>query len=260
MEPIAASEAARPASPDRLLDGRLTFSQPAGGYRAAIDPVLLAAAAGELAPGTRALEAGCGAGAALLCLAWREPAAAITGLEIQPDLADLARANVAANGFQDRCTIVTGDLAAPAAGDQRDFDLVLANPPYVRAGQTAPPERGKAAAVQEGALDLEGWVAALARGLRPKGRLTLIHRADRLDRLTAAMSARGLGDVALLPLWPSAGRPAKRVIVTARKGVKGDARLAPGLVLHDADGAFTPLAATILRDGAAVPASAWGAG
>lgn len=259
MAPSAVSEAAI-ASADSLLDGRLAFRQPARGYRAAIDPVLLAAAAGTLGAGTRVLEAGCGAGAALLCLAWRQPGAAITGLEIQPELAELARANIAANGFQERCHVVTGDVAEAATGDQRDCDLVLANPPFCPVGETASPEPSKAAAVQEGTLDLDGWVAALARRLQPKGRLTLIHRADRLDRLCAAFSACGLGEVALLPLWPLAGQAAKRVIATARKGVKGGARLAPGFVLHTADGAFTAEAAAILRDGAALPARAWGDG
>src|SRR5512139_3877326 len=65
---------------DRLLGGRVRLQQPASGFRAAIDPVLLAAAvpAGE---GDIVLDVGCGTGAAALCLATRVEAAHVTGIE-----------------------------------------------------------------------------------------------------------------------------------------------------------------------------------
>ena len=83
---------------DRFLDGRLTILQPKDGYRAAMDPVLLAAAIPAKA-GERALELGCGAGVASLCLARRVPGLHVTGLEVQAAYADLARRNAEANGI-----------------------------------------------------------------------------------------------------------------------------------------------------------------
>ena len=59
---------------------RVQLVQPARGYRAGLDAALLAAAV-ELAPGDRALEVGCGAGAALFQLAARAPAARLAGIE-----------------------------------------------------------------------------------------------------------------------------------------------------------------------------------
>ena len=75
--------------------------------------------------------------------------------------------------------------------------------------------------------------------LRHDGRLTLIHRADRLSEVLAALLGRA-GEVIVVPLWPTAGQPAKRVLVQARKGARGPLRLAPGLVLHDERGGFEP--------------------
>ena len=98
----------------------------------------------------------------------------------------------------------------------------------------------------EGAADLQAWIGFALSRLKPRGGLTIIQRADRLHEILAALG-RGAGDISILPLWPKAGRPAKRVIVQARKGLKGGVNLLPGLVLHEADGAYTPAAEAVLR-------------
>lgn len=87
--------------------------------------------------------------------------------------------------------------------------------------------------------------------LRPKGTLVVVHRADRLDELLAALRGK-VGEVILFPLWPKAGRPAKRILVRARKSVQSPLTLHPGLILHQEDGAYTPDADSVLRLGAAI--------
>ena len=85
-------------SQDRLLGGRVQLAQPLGGYRVAVDPVLLAAAvparAGELAA-----DFGAGSGAVGLCLAARVQGCRVVGLEREPDLAALTRANASDMGL-----------------------------------------------------------------------------------------------------------------------------------------------------------------
>ncbi len=236
---------------DRLLGGRVILRQPAEGYRTAIDPVLLAAAA----PATDrpVLDLGCGVGAAALCLAARVPDCRLTGLELQPDLARLARENVAENRLDGRIDIVTGDLLDPPPGlGEPVFQGVLANPPFMEAGHSVPPDGSRAIASHERAATLDDWAALAGRVLMHKGWLAMIHRADRLDALCAALHP-AFGDIRLLPLWPKRGRPARRVIVLARKGVRARATLLPGLVLHREDGKFTAEADAVLRDGAALP-------
>jgi tRNA1(Val) A37 N6-methylase TrmN6 len=246
----AAPEADARTTRDALLGGRVAFRQPATGYRAAVDPVLLAASVPAATRGS-VLELGCGAGAALLCLAHRLPNLKIVGLERDPALAALARDNAAANGMAERVGILAGDLLAPPdrlAGNA--FDAVIANPPYLEPGRAGDRGRGaKRAATVEGAADLAAWVTAALGFAKPKGRVVFIHRADRLADLLAAFGNRA-GGVVVFPLWPKLGAPAKRVIVTARKGVKSPLKLAAGMVLHEADGRYTPAANAILRDGA----------
>lgn len=234
-----------PPKESRLLDGRVALLQPARGYRVAIDPVLLAAAVPASA-GERLLELGCGSGAAALCLLARVPAASVTGLELNPELAALARENARRSGL--RLEVLEGDLLAPPAQLPAKFDQVLMNPPFLAAGSaTASGVATRAAANIEGAATLADWIAAALARLEWGGRLTLIHRADRLDEILALLRGRA-GALRVLPLLPVAGRAARRVIVGARKGSRAPLMLLPGLVLHEADGSFTPAAQKVLRE------------
>lgn len=238
---------------DDFLGGRLRLTQPAAGYRAGADAVLLAAACPARA-GHSVLDLGCGAGAALLCLGVRVPGLVLTGLERDAVVADLARANAQAAGLTAR--IVTGEIEQmPAALRAESFDHVLANPPFFGPGTPAPdPYR---AAARHEVTPLAAWIDAGLRRLRPGGRLTLIHRAERLDAILATLGGRA-GDVVILPVAPRAGRAAGRVIVAARKGARGPLRLLSPLVLHAAarhlhDGEdLTPAAQAVLRNAAAL--------
>ena len=78
--------------------------------------------------------------------------------------------------------------------------------------------------------------------------------AARFDAGVAALRGAGCGSVLLLPLAPREGQAAKRVLIMARRGGRGPARLLPPFVLHGPDGAFTPAAEAILRDAAPLPA------
>jgi len=234
-------------SDDRLLGGRVRLTQPKQGYRVAIDPILLAAAV-PVQSGERILDAGCGTGAAALCLAARVPDCTLTGVELDAELAAIARANVAANGFEGRIAIVESALS----DYQGAFDQALTNPPFYETDRhTSSRAATKAAAHGEGALDLAGWIKAVAKLLKPGGRLTLIHRADRIGDLLGAFEGR-FGAALLFPLWPKDGVEAKRILVSAITGRRTLPRLLPGLVLHQPDGAYTPQAQAILRNAAAL--------
>ena len=138
---------------------------------------------------------------------------------------------------------------APLAGTA---DLVLTNPPYLDPTRSRLPEDDRRRAAYAMPADgLAAWIAVAATCLKPGGLLVLIHRADAVPDLLAACRPL-FGNVVLLPILPQADRPARRVLIRARKGSGAPFAIAPPLVLH-ADGAFTPLAAAIHRGEACVP-------
>lgn len=236
---------------DHFLGGRLRLLQPRRGYRAATDPVLLAAAVAARA-GDAVLDLGCGAGAAALALGVRVPGLALTGLEVQPGYADLARRNAALNGLE--LAVIEGDIAAlPAVLRAQSFDHVIANPPYYAPTSPAAADAGRALALRE-AAPAAIWVDVGLRRLRPGGTLTVIHLAERLPALLTAIEGRG--SAVVLPLSARTGRAAGRVIVQVRKGGRAPFRLLAPLVLHagsahDGDREdFSPEAQAVLRRGA----------
>lgn len=241
-------------SRDAFLGGRLHLYQPKAGYRAGVDPVLLAAAV-PARPGQSVLELGCGAGAAIFCLGARVADLALTGVELQPAYAELARRNAAENGLP--FEIFCADLGVlPAALRQRQFDHVIANPPYFRPGaHSRAVDAGRATALSETETPLALWVAVAAKRLAPKGYLHMIQRVDRLPEMLAACEGR-LGAPEVLPLAARAGRAPELVILRARKGGRAAFRLHAATILHDGErhledgGGYGPEIIDVLRGGA----------
>jgi tRNA1(Val) A37 N6-methylase TrmN6 len=236
-------ETPAPLTHDRLLGGRVIIAQPAKGYRAGLDAALLAAACDAKA-GDRVLDAGCGAGAVMLAAAVRRPGVRFVGLERDPDAAALARRNIVDNGLADRAEAVTGEVEA---GGLAGFDAVLANPPFFDdPGALRAPHPAKRGAWMADA-GLDGWMSFLIEAVRDGGRITLIHRAERLADILALLAKRA-GSVQVRPVHPFADAPAKRVLVRAIRGGRAPLQLLPPLVLHERGGAkHTPQVEAILR-------------
>lgn len=246
------------ATDDAFLGGALSLLQPRAGYRAGLDAVMLAAsvpARADLSP-LRVLDVGAGVGTAGLCLARRVATARVVLLEREPELAALARENVARNGLDERVEVVEADISQPAAElaalglAPESFDHVIANPPYHRTGAGTP----SAVALKAGAhampeADLEHWARFMARMARAGACATLIHKAEALGDILAVLDGR-FGAIKVLPLNPREGEPAHRVIVRGLKGRRAPLTLLAGMVLHGPDNAFAPTVDAILRAGA----------
>jgi|TARA_B100000029_G_scaffold497301_1_gene564758 tRNA1(Val) A37 N6-methylase TrmN6 len=236
---------------DWLLGGRVCLKQPSKGYRVSIDSVLLAASIPAV-EGEHLLELGSGTGAASLCLLKRVSGCKIIGIENNQDMLFLSRENTLLNKLDNFVTFVNADVAdLPVQILQQGFDHVFSNPPYLQVSRSDRREfsiRENDFANVEGDADLSLWIKAMTLALKPKGRLTLIHRADRLEEILSILDKHA-GEIVVFPLWPKHGRSAKRVIISARKGVSTPLRLSSGLVLHESDGAYTKEVSHILDNG-----------
>ena len=216
-------------SVDAFLGGSVQIAQPLKGYRAGVDPVLLAASIPAVS-GQTVLELGCGGGVASLCLGRRVSGLKLTGVEIQPAYAALARANALRNDIA--FEVFQADLnALPSDILDHRFDHVLANPPYYdRARSTRAHDDGREIGLGE-ATPLKNWVRVASKRLAPRGHLHFIHRVERLPELLSAMPA-SLGSIEVQPLCPRAGRNPHLVLVRAKKEGRADFCLHAPIVMH----------------------------
>jgi tRNA1Val (adenine37-N6)-methyltransferase len=232
----------------QLLGGRVIYRQPATGFRSGIEPVLLAASV-PIRANQHVLEAGTGAGAALLCLSARVQGVRATGVEADAATAELAAANASANGFA--AVEVIADRIETAALPHR-FDHAIANPPYHPPNGTASPLATREAAKRGSDALMATWIGRLSGALRDRGSLTLIVPAGMVPPCLAAMTQYRCPCTDLFPLWPKIGVPAKLVLLRGVKRGRTPMRIAAGLVLHNPDGSFTDAAQAILAEGAAL--------
>ncbi len=186
----------------------------------------------------RGIDLGCGSGILALLLLHRTPGLRMTGLELLPEAAELARENLARNGLDGRGEILTGDIREhrrllPAGG----FDLAVANPPYFPVARGAlSPDPDRAAARGELACTLDELCAAAAYLLRTGGSFFLVHRPERLSELCACLSAHGLEPKRLRLVCHRTENAPSLVLLEARRGGKPGLQIEPMLVLTAADG------------------------
>lgn len=240
---------------DGFLGGRLAILQPArGAHRAGLDAVLLAAALPQGTAG-QVLDLGAGVGVAGLAAAARLPQTTALLLERDPQAADLARRNAEANGLTDRVGVIETDVLAGPAGlaaagvPANKAAHVILNPPFHPTDRMRPSPTGARADAHAAAPDdVERWIRAAVQLVDPRGTVVVIHRADELARLLAAVGTR-LGGLRLLPVHPRRDAPAHRLILMGSPQSRAPLRLLPGFTLHAADGSWLPEADAVLRGG-----------
>ena len=256
MNPTDAQQGLQETTCDMFLGDRLAIHQPARGYRAGVDAVLLAACVRPKSNMTTLLDIGAGAGTVGLCAAARLPQLSAVLLEREPALSALSSRNINVNALADRaraiCASVTASASELAASGitPESFDVCVANPPYHDEDAGTPAGDALKAASHAMPPDaLDDWARFMARMTRGGGQALMIHKAEALPRILAAMAPR-FGRLRVLPIYARPDTRAIRVIVEGVKGSRAPLEIRPGLILHGEGNAFTPAASAILRQGA----------
>lgn len=206
---------------DCILLGRVALIQARRGYRTAVDSPLLAWFAAHEAPTAQsAVDLGAGTGLVAITLALALPRLRTTLVELQPQLADRARRNLALNGLADRGVVVQTDVLSLMA-DRGPVDLVVCNPPYMRGDHGHPPQLAeRRVAHQESTANLRDFADAAARLIGQNGQSFWVFPHHDQERLLVALAEAGLGDRRTLAVFhrPADGAPT-RVLVAAGRGV-----------------------------------------
>ena len=227
---------------DTFFNGRITICQPASGYRFSIDAVILANTAARY-KAVRALDIGTGCGILPIVMAYRNPGiSVIHGIEIQGELADLARKNVSVNHMDPRIRIHTKDIQQATTREVGGpVDLIVCNPPHyeTRAGRINPASQ-KALARHEIALPLKALVSAASRLLVAGGRFLVIYPASRLIDVCWNLRNAGIEPKWLRFIHSAPDQAASKVLVKGVKDGGTGAAVASPLYVADGDGRYTP--------------------
>lgn len=226
---------------DTFFHGRIRVIQKKKGYRFSVDAVLLADFI-EIRPGDTCLELGTGNGIVSLLLSVK-PFGRVTGLEIQPGPADLARRNVALNKLEGRIDILTADLRSfrPPA----EYDVVFANPPYFRRrdGILSPcPE--KSVAKHEIACDISDIMRKTRECLKADGRAYFVYPDKRRKDFMQAVESQGLTIRRIRDVLSRRGAPPKLFLAACDRSEAAPGS-SPALVLFGPDGRYTAEAEAI---------------
>lgn len=225
---------------DDILRGKLKLYQPLEGPRFGVEALLLADFL-TLRPRDRVIELGTGTGIVLLLVALRVPGIRLLGLEIQPELVEVAKKNVEVNGFSDRIEIVHGDLRkVEELFPPNSFSVVLGNPPYIPLeGGRLPSGRMRSMAYAEEACTLEEFLKASRYLLSTGGRLYLIYRPFRLVELLFHMRRLKIEPKEIRFVHSKANEDAEFVLVKGVRDGSTSVRVSPPLILYNEDGSYT---------------------
>jgi tRNA1Val (adenine37-N6)-methyltransferase len=165
-----------------------------------------------------------------------------TGLELQPDVADMASRSVAMNGLEGAIDIICGDLKnAEAYFAPASFDVITCNPPYMIAGDgLVNPEDTLALARHEVGCTLDDVLVCVKRNLKAGGRFYMVHRPFRLAEILKKMSDIGLEPKALRMVYPYVDREPNMVLIEGLRGGKSRITVEPPLIVYEKPGVYTP--------------------
>lgn len=190
----------------------------------------------------RLLDLGTGTGIIPLLMEAKYHCSSLTGLEIQPESADMAARSVALNGLEDKIEIVTGDIKeADKYFASASFDCITCNPPYMigQHGLTNP-DGPKAIARHELLCTFEDVAAQTAKLLKPGGHFFLVHRPFRLAEIIVTLTKHRLEPKRMQLVYPYADKEPNMVLLEAVRGGKPRMTVEKPLIVFERPGVYMP--------------------
>ena len=225
---------------DELKKYGLKIIQPRHGYRFSLDPLLLCDFA-AINDGDKAVDLGAGCGIIPLILSRKAAGSQLVGVESQAEMAELAGRNVALNGLSDRVDIRHGDiLDVRKLFPSSSFDLVVANPPYRKAGTgRISPKKGRDTARHESTATLHEFLASAKNLVKLSGRICFIYHPSRLVEFLGEAEALKLSPVRLRMVHGNSAAEARMFLIELVKGRKYDLSVLPPLFVFKDNGEYT---------------------
>ena len=225
---------------DDLQRNHYRIIQDPGRFCFGMDAVLLSGFA-SVKPGEHVLDLGTGTGIIPILLEAKTKGEHFTGLEIQPESADMAERSVKLNGLTERINIVTGDIKeASSIFGASSFEVVTTNPPYM-IGQhgISNPKDAKAIARHEILCDLDDILRESARLLKPQGRFYMVHRPFRLAEIFSKMIEYHIEPKRMNLVYPFVDKEPNMVLIEGLRGGRSRLTVEKPLIVYKEPGVYT---------------------
>lgn len=210
------------------------------GFCFGMDAVLLSDFA-SVKSGGKVLDLGTGTGILPILMEAKTKGSYFAGLEIQPDMADMAQRSVKLNHLEHKVKIVEGDICNASAIFSHDsFDVITSNPPYMIGNHGLKnPREAKAIARHEILCRFEDISMAARKLLKNRGVLYLVHRSFRLAEIMEQLRKDGLEPKRIRFVYPYKEKESNIFLLEAVKGGKSGMIVEPPLIVYDAPNQYT---------------------
>jgi tRNA1Val (adenine37-N6)-methyltransferase len=225
---------------DTFFNGCIQVKQNRSGYRFSIDAVLLAWHTGPR-PGDTVLDLGTGCGIIPMILAYRYPGIKVYGIEVQADLADIARLNIEENNMDHRIFIRSMDMKWLNHDiTSGPVDMVVCNPPFrkVRSGKINPDQQ-RAVARHEIKTTLQDVIKTTHGMLRTSGRFVIIYPAERITDILSQMRTTGIEPKWMRMIHSGKNTIAKLILIEGKKGGRPGLKIRPALIIYREKGIYS---------------------
>ncbi len=225
---------------DELHRNGYQIIQDPGRFCFGMDAVLLSGFA-HVKRGERVLDLGTGTGIIPILLEAKTEGSHFTGLEIQPESADMATRSVQLNHLEDKISIVTGDIKdASKLFGASSFDIVTTNPPYMIGEHGLKnPADAKAIARHEVLCTLDDILLESARILKPGGRFYMVHRPFRLAEIFSKMIEHGIEPKRMQLVYPYIDKEPNMVLIEGLRGGRSRITIEKPLIVYESEGIYT---------------------
>jgi len=205
-----------------------------------MDAVLLSNFA-HIKKNEKVLDLGTGTGIIPILLESRTTDCHFTGLEIQPDSADMAERSVKYNHLEEKISIVTGDIKdASNIFGASSFDVITTNPPYM-IGEHGLKNDGDAKTIarHEVLCTLDDILVQSAKLLKPGGRFYMVHRPFRLAEILSKMVEYRIEPKRMQLVYPYVDKEPNMVLIEGYRGGKSRITVEKPFIVYKEKGVYT---------------------
>lgn len=234
---------------DDLQYKGLKIIQNTEGFCFGIDSVLLTEFAKDMKKNKTIVDLGTGTGIIGILLTKKVEASKVIGVELQKDVAQMAKRSVELNNLQNVMQIINEDVHSLSL-EKNSFDYIVTNPPYKKRGTGIINKEDKQLISRhETTVNLEEWIEVASNLLKDNGAIYMVHRPERLNEIIQDLRKYKLEPKRIRFVYPKKNKDANLVLIKAVKYANEFLKVEKPLIIYNEDGSYTDEILKIYEEG-----------